>query len=455
MTACPNCAAMGMRVQEQEKKVQTLEAENAVLKYDLQQMREKWFSKRRKRDEAPEGSKRPPKKRGAPVGHPGWFRRKPDRVDVTEEVTLTHCPECGFSDLGKCNKVEEHIQEDIVLPALKVTRYRRHLYWCRQCKAVVSGRGKDEVPHSIIGPVAKSLAAFLKFKIHVPQRGVQEIFKRLCGLVIVPSSVPGFHNQIRRKGMSLYEEIKNALTSAPYVHGDETGNPVDGDRRWNWIFATLKLCLHVVRKSRGQKVVEEILGKTYDGILVSDFLSAYNAVNARARQRCLVHLLRELKKVLACAGQEDPVHTYCQQLKELIQKAMDLGAQRGTVPPAEFQQQRNRLNDSLRNFQFPGARGGVIGRLSKRLARHKEELLTFLDHPGLPSHNNHAEQLLRSSVILRKICFGQRSENGVENHNVLMSLQQTAQLNGKDSVPLFREILTSPTPIPLTRILGP
>ena len=376
---------------------------------------------------------------------------------MTEEVTLDHCPRCGGADLTECQEIEEHIQEDIVLPKLKVTRHRRHHYYCKGCKEVVSGRGKEEIPNSYIGPQAKAVAAFLKYRIKVSQRDIQTIFKQLCGLRIVPSSIPGFHNQLCKRSLSLYEGLKEQIQQAPWIHADETGTRLDGNPYWDWVFATAHICLHVIHQSRGQKVVEEILGKRYDGVLISDFLSAYNRLEAKAKQRCLVHLLRDLKKALEQSSVEDPVHTYCQHLKTLLQRAIKLQEQYigQEITERDFLNERDRLVEALKDFQFPDPQKGVLRRLRKRLARHKDELFTFLFYPGLPYHNNHAEQMIRPSVLLRKITFGNRSEQGSLNHSVLMSVLQTAQLNGKEPIPLLREILLSPEEPPFSMCLGP
>jgi len=191
-------------------------------------------------------------------------------------------------------------------------------------------------------------------------------------------------------------------------------------------------------------VVEEILGKKYDGILVSDFLSAYNKIEAKAKQRCLVHLLRDLKQALECSDTKSPIHTYCLQLKNLIQSAIELSDkyQSREITKKAYVRKTVYIKKAIEDFQFPNPQDGILKRLSKRLKRHKDELFTFLDYPGIPFHNNHAERLIRPSVLLRKITFGNRSENGVANHNVLMSLQQTARLNEKDPIEMFRRILT-------------
>ena len=450
-----SCARCQTTLVEKENRIKELEAKVVVLEYDLKQMREKWFSRKKKKME--EETKPEPKKRGAPLGHKGWFRKTPLKIDVVEDVSLERCPNCGSANLKECQEIDEHIQEDIVLPQVKVTQYRHLTYWCKGCKEVVMGKGKEEIPNSYIGPKAKGLAALLKYKLRVPQRGIQELFQQFFGLRFVPSSVPGFHNQIRNKGTDLYTKLKSEIKKAPVIHADETGCPMDGDNWWDWIFASSKICLHAVQEGRGQAELEAVLGKTYNGILVTDFLTAYNAIKTKDKQRCLVHLLRDLKKALECTEPTDFVHVYCQRLKDLIQVAVGLSEnhQNKKIPKLEFERQRQSLCDSLDDFQFPDPSKGILRKLALRLKHHKNEMFTFLFHSGVPYHNNLAERLIRPSVIMRKISFGHRSDNGVQNHNVLLSLQQTAQLNNKDPFVLFQKLLISPKPAQLNWCLSP
>jgi len=445
-------------INELRKQIHELENKNSLLRYEIHELHTRYFGQRKKkREERSEGRKPQPKKRGANVGHPGWFRKKPEHVDVIEDVKLDQCPHCGNTQLRDCKDIEEHIQEDIVLPALKVTKYRRYHYWCIQCKKVVSGKGTDELPNSYIGPQAKAVAGFLKYIVKISDRDIQKIFKELCGLTIVSSSIPGFNNQTRRKSVPMYNELKEQIQKAPYVHADETGCPVDGENWWDWIFATTNICLHVIKHSRGQKVVEEILGKTYGGILIANFLSAYNKLNAKAKQRCLIHLLRDIKKVLECYTPQDYGYAYCQRLKDILQMAIELSEQYNDkeISRKKFIEKRSSLHDALGDLQFPGLQKGLIKRIAKRLARHKNELFTFLDYNGLPYHNNFAEQLIRPSVLFRKITFGHRSENGTLNHSILMSVLQTGKLNNTESIPLLKNILTSRNGPSAAMCLGP
>jgi len=69
-------------------------------------------------------------------------------------------------------------------------------------------------------------------------------------------------------------------------------------------------------------------------------------------------------------------------------------------------------------------------RLRRRIIKHNQELFTFLDNPVVEPTNNRAERQLRPMVIMRKVTFGSRSALGAFNQAIIMSIIQTAILNG-------------------------
>ena len=85
------------------------------------------------------------------------------------------------------------------------------------------------------------------------------------------------------------------MRASPHVHVDETGWRIDGRNFWLWAFTDPTFVLYHVDESRGGKVPLKLLGKAFGGVVVADFYAAYNALAAR-KQRCLVHLLREVKE---------------------------------------------------------------------------------------------------------------------------------------------------------------
>ena len=84
-------------------RIGVLERENAQLKAKLQALHRRQFKPNKKKDTETEGkdvegaclsNERKKRKRGAPVGHPGWVRPKPDPIDRTVHVSApTICPD--------------------------------------------------------------------------------------------------------------------------------------------------------------------------------------------------------------------------------------------------------------------------------------------------------------------------------------------------------------------------
>lgn len=435
---------------ELKGRIQKLEEENAYLRYTLEEFREKVFRGKRKKkdkdDDHSSGEEAQPKKLGAPMGHPGWFRKKPDHIDHIEEVRLEKCPRCGSRELKDTGKIQDHIQEDIILVTqTTATRFMKRQYDCGECGSQVEGRGREELPNSYVGPRAKALAVFLKYHIKVSDRDIQKLFKSLLGLTIVPSSIPGFRNQLTRYCKPLYEELLKRMKHSKVLHVDETGWKLSGQNRWLWKFTDKNVSINRILKGRGQKDLEEVLGKKFDGILIADFLSAYNKIETKAKQRCLVHLLRELKKIRERIPEDEQAIRFAKKLGDIIQQAVTLASDYKSrkISRRDLKKGRKKLEQVLEDLKLANPTHRVLKRLVQRLERHKRELLTFLDYPGIDYHNNHAERQIRPNVLLRKIVFGNRSEKGILNHNVLMSILQTAHLKKLDALKALREFLFS------------
>ncbi len=70
----------------------------------------------------------------------------------------------------------------------------------------------------------------------------------------------------------------------------------------------------------------------------------------------------------------------------------------------------------------------------KRLRRHRHELFTFLDEPGVPFDNNHAERAIRPAVIMRKNSQSNRSQHGADTQAVLMSIYRILKQRGHSPI---------------------
>jgi len=451
VSGCKDCA-------QYEKDIEKLKEELAYIRFELDDLRSKRYKPGKKKSPddtaAPGGA--PTKKRGGLFGHVGWFRKKPKQIDRIEEVRIDKCPGCGSKDLTECGNIHEHIQEDIVLPKVEVTLYRKHRYYCKNCKKIISPKGKDEIPGSHIGPRAKAFAAFLRFGIKISERDVCVFFRRAFNLKIAVSSISGFMDQLKKEAMPIYNDLLSALKKGSFIHADETGAPLNGINHWLWKLSNKKVCYSHIDKGRGQSVVEKLLGNKYNGVLISDFLSAYNRIKAKAKQRCLAHISRDLDKVMEYWHDDEEVTRYCRRLKKILEDAIELYEEyKSKRWDGDYRRLRMSISRALEDFGFPNPNKRILKRFANRLKRHKDEMLTFLYYKDIDYHNNHAEQQIRPDVIFRKITYGNRSYNGAENHSVIMSILQTVKLNGIDPIGAIEKILLKSPQNPLAKAFSP
>ena len=446
-----------LKLKTLEEENEKLKEENAYLKFKLEESQSKRYkSKKIKPPDDTPPAPSSPKKRGGLFGHIGWFRKKPDRIDRIEELRLSCCPECGSKDLTECENISEHVVEDIVLPRVEAILYRKHRYYCKKCKRVVSPKGSDEITGSRIGSRAKAFAAFLRYVVKISSRDVKTLFDKAFGIKIAASSIIGFMDQLKTEAIPLYNDLLAALKKGPFIHADETGWPVNGTNHWLWKFSNKKICYSHIDKGRGQKVVENILGKNYLGVLISDFLSAYNKIITKAKQRCLAHLFRDLEKVVEYWRDDSEVLRYCRRLGKTLKGAITLYKEyKGKEWDERYYTRRASMKDALRDFSFPNPNKRILRRFAKRLERHKDEILTFLYVKDIDHHNNHAEQQIRPDVIFRKITNGNRSLTGAENHSVIMTILQTAKLNNMDPIATLEKVLLQNKENPFSKILSP
>lgn len=109
------------------------------------------------------------------------------------------------------------------------------------------------------------------------------------------------------------------LQSSVLVGSDETSARVNGKNWWEWVFQNEQVCLHVIKPSRGKKVIEEVMDGHCPEVWVSDLFSSQKANPAENWQVCLAHQLRDCQYAID-AG--DDLFGECQEIcvKEKLRK---------------------------------------------------------------------------------------------------------------------------------------
>jgi len=66
-------------------------------------------------------------------------------------------------------------------------------------------------------------------------------------------------------------EMGKKVSHSEALHANDMCWRLNGMTHWLWAFATKSLCYYLSTKSRGSRVVKDVLGAIFKGILISDF----------------------------------------------------------------------------------------------------------------------------------------------------------------------------------------
>jgi transposase len=382
------------------------------------------------------------KKPGRKAGHAAALRPEPLWIDRDQHVPLptdSHrqaiCPSCRCP-LSRL-RMHRRIVEDLVPSAVETTCYHTASGYCPKCRKRIESRAPEQpppanVPHGQLGINALTTVAILRVRHRLPYDQVAQLLLDLPGLRVSPG---GLVKQIKRLSQWLdgkYQELIRQMRASEHVHVDETGWRIDGRNFWLWAFTNPAFTLYHMDASRGGKVPRKLLGKAFGGTVIADFYSAYDQL-AGPKQRCLTHLMRDVKET----GEKDPAFADCPLSSKLLtwcKNALRLKKQQETLDDSTYQskvirleKQRDRLIQTTNTHNkdpalvHPDAR-----RLCKRLVRYRAELTRFLQEKQVDGTNNAAERALRPAVIMRKVTGGSRSTAGAKAWATLASLLRTA-----------------------------
>ena len=398
----------------------------------VEELKQKVQSEQKKRTEKfAKGNavKKRKKRPGQKPGHVGITRHVPEHIDEVIEETLQECPDCHHP-LGSPLEDEEEIQEDIIPAHVHVRKYMRHVYGCLHCrKKVYAPYHPEHVPKGYLGANVLIQAAILKYYHCLPYRKICELFQELAGLRVSPGGLSQALWRISHWLGGEKEQLLEAIRGSPYLHVDETGWRLDGKKSWVWALVNKRLAYYHVDRSRARSVLKELLGKEFNGTLITDFFSVYLNLPYRM-QKCLVHLLREFFNCSKTDRTQEFIMAY-KKLKRLIKDARRLQERHDQIPVGEYTRLRFRIEERLFDFATAGYKTKNLQRLAKRFMQCWLQMLQFLKDPTLAWHNNLAERMIRPNVIYRNRSFGNRSDRGAEAHGTMMSLMQTLRLQGK------------------------
>ena len=422
---CPDCAR--------------LLQENTALREEVAQLRRRLAAYENphtppSRRPYPTRTRRPGSRRypGRPRGHQGSTRtrRRPDEFVAPPRVT--RCGSCG-SELGEPRSVGHRVVEEISNPhPRRVIDYLSYTYRCPECGEHAESRHPDCPPSGYLGKNALVQATLMRYAERLPVRKVSEALERTYGLRVTPATVLDMTDRVAGWLRPEYEAAMGRIRASPVVYVDETGLHLDGAKAWIWVFTTPSDTLIVIRRSRGGKVLREVLGSGYRGVVVCDGWRSYPCFTSRI-QRCWAHLLRE-----ACylAEHEEEARPLSDGLHSLYRRVVSFTDR---PPPVGLVEEAK--SELLRLVEGPWE-SEVCRRFAGKVLGGFDHWFTFLGARGVEATNNRAERALRELVVMRKVWGCLRNERGAAVCETVMSLLSTWRLRGWDLAQALGEALT-------------
>lgn len=425
------------KMEEQDQRIAELEAIIRKLTDTKTRFRFFLFGEQ-KRQDSPKGKKRNHKKKRSKKS---YRRPKPQEKEITDrqELVLDNCPNCE----GEVSTSQDHYTtwiEDIVFAPKTVTQYTVHRHWCTNCHKLVRAPLPNALPGMHIG---LNTMIFVLIEHYCAKKTDEEIIKSLKRYHQLDIS-SGEITAIRYKAAQLFgdqhEEIIQAIREAEVVYGDETGWKILGKSGQCWILTTpaKPATRYIIADTRGAGVLDEALGPDFQGVMVSDFYSAYDNVGSD-QQKCWVHLLREthlLTKSDPDNRQRQRLHT---ELTNIYTAIIRFKAKEWTKRRAQYT--TIRLTSRLQALSQVSWTDKECQRLAKRIKKYQRQLLTCIRCPDVLPENNTAERGIRSVVTHRKITNGNRSDQGAETYQINKSVVETFRLEGGDLVAKLRQTL--------------
>lgn len=383
---------------------------------------------------------------GGQPGHPGSTRISVSDPDEIVPCAPEQCSGCG-NDLTnpacQASIAVAGTAQIVDLPPIVpiVTEYQRLAVTC-QCGRITEGQYPAGVVAGScqLGPNISSFLVYLNTAHHLPYQRLAGLARDLLNLPVSQGTIQNKLAQAAKTAEPAAAAILNFLRTSSWAGSDETGAKVAGQRWWQWVWQNAQASYYAIAPSRGYKIIKQYFGESFTGTLVHDCLGAQNMTAAGFHQLCHAHLFRDCQFLIGTKGE---AAGWAYRLRRLLYKsqlARDHCWREGFDPWLRRQVIRsyqNRLMALLRE----DIAGQESRKLQKRLVKHRDKLLHFMNSPDIPPDNNGSERAIRNAKVKQKVSGGFRSEDGAKYHATLLSVIETAKKQDRPVLGIIQRLM--------------
>jgi len=433
-------------IESQQKQIKVLEAKVAKL------------SKNSSNSSKPPSSdditipKRKKKKKGKRKigGQPGHKRHErplfcEEEIDKVHPYILPACPDC-YGEVSIMDG-EPRIVQQVELTEVPLIReeHRSYPVWCPRCNKIHYMPFPAQVyREGLFKARLTALVAYMKNVLHASFSAIRKYIRDVLGEKVSRGYLRKVIEKVSRSLQEPYNELLDRLPLETVLNVDETGHKENGDRFWTWVFKADLYVLFKIDKSRGSKVLIDVLGKEFSGVLGCDYFSAYRKYMKDfniSLQFCIAHLIRDIRFL---TGLKDPeTKAYGKKLLDQVKAMFEVIHDRESMTPESFTAALDHAKDQIITAALSHVPSKIDrnGKQEKREAQnmanrfrlHGQSYFEFITTPGMDPTNNVAEQAIRFVVIDRHVTQGTRSKKGRQSNERLWTVIATCSLQDRSA----------------------
>ncbi len=366
-------------------------------------------------------------KRGAPKGHKGSTFTWPTADEIIDLIA-EKCAQCESTNIEPTGYVKKKKVICYIKAKTIIKQYNQYEFRCLDCNTLTLANHKDIPEKGIYDKTIQSLVNYLKFKARLPHNLVVDVMNNIHNVPMTEPTSLEITRRASNKLEPLYKKLEEDIKQAEVVGADETSHSVNGINHWIWVFCNELITLFKFNKERGGDIVEQTLGKDFQGKLISDGWETYTAYtrdNKIVHQRCWGHLENEVK--FECKKKHPDLYKWCHDIYLMVKKGKKYKQEK------RRQDMHKKCKTQLTMLIGTMKAHTNLRKLANKIENAGDKWSTCILHPELPIDNNEAERSLRPFVIMRKIIGCLRSDLGMKNYEIMMSLISTWQKQGKNT----------------------
>ena len=383
-------------------------------------------------------------------GQPGHkiHEREPfgeDEINATHHYISPQCPICN-SEVHLLDAPPRIIQQvELKETPLFKEEHRSYPVWCEKCQQVhYQAFPVHIVKEGLFKERLTALVAYMKNVDHASFSTIRKFIRDVLGEKV---SRGYLRKVIEKVSLSLeapYTELLNRLPLEKKLNVDETGHRENKERFWTWVFKAELYVLFKIEKSRGSKVLIDVLGEEFNGVLGCDYFSAYRKYMKDfdvTMQFCIAHLIRDIRFLTTLPDKESKA--YGKNLLDEVRHMFKLIHEHDDMTPEDFSQALSQAKEKIITAALEDVPSSLntdgkeqkreVKNMANRFRKHGKAYFEFITTPGIDPTNNVAEQAIRFIVIDRHVTQGTRSLKGRKTCERLWTVIATCSLQGRSA----------------------